>query len=548
MLRRKIACIVNFFSFNKVLALFLTLLLFVGSFLILFKYPKPVGATGSLLTFDSKYIVTSTTAVTTTSTSLVDDTEASQTFNLSASKTVLVIYQANSVHGATMPIRGMQNAISVDGADVANSWDSPYSSNYATRNFTFWIGTLSAGDHTIKGRFASQTSGSTATISNRVLLIYIFNGDEFYYIDSSTASTTNSTALVDDPQASVTFTPPGACKGLTLYNVGNVNGSTEHSRGKKAAINVNGTDYSQAEKSPYSSNYSDSVFTCYASSLGAVSTTVKGRFAAHATSTVTISRRQLGVLLFADSSALDIITSDTQVSTTSSSLVDDAQATISRTTTDGRELLVIAMGTKRNGTSTSNYGECYGIMVDAVDRANSRGSPYGSSTANSAATAFGITLASGGHTVKGRFSNNTGTTSARIDSRRVIALWLIRPQITLTIDETYDRGAATPNGTNSVNFGTTGPENSPYVLNDGSGNYAIKLTVVSNVPWDYTVQASQDLTDGVKTIPISQLKWDTDPGSTWKSFTTTTYTISSNNPANSPAGISYKYDYQLNIT
>jgi hypothetical protein len=379
-------------------------------------------------------------------------------------------------------------------------------------------------------------------------LIYIFDGDEFYYVDSSTASTTTSTSLTDDPQASITFTPSGACKCLVLYNIGNVYGSTENLNGKKAAINVNGSDYSQAEKSPYSSNYSDSVFTCYASSLSATSTTAKGRFAAHAAATVTISRRQLGVLLFADSSALDIITSDTQVSTTSSSLVDDTQATISRTTTDERELLVIAMGTKRDGTSSSNYGECYGIMVDAVDRTNSRGSPYGSSDADSAATCFGVNLAAGAHTIKGRFSNNSGTTTARINSRRVIALWLasVSPQITLTIDETYDRESTTPNGTNSVNFGTSGPENSPYMVNDGSGNYAIKLTVTSNVTWDYTVQASQDLTDGAKTIPISQLKWDTDPGSTWASFTTSTYTISSNNPATS--GTSYTYDYQLNIT
>ena len=85
---------------------------------------------GTLLTFNSKYVVTSSAAVTTTSSTLVDDTQASQTFSLTASQTVLVIYQANSINSAAMTNAGMQNAISVDGADYASSWDSAYAANY----------------------------------------------------------------------------------------------------------------------------------------------------------------------------------------------------------------------------------------------------------------------------------------------------------------------------------------------------------------------------------------------------------------------------------
>jgi hypothetical protein len=382
----------------------------------------------TLLTYKDKYVVTSTVEVATTSNTLVDDTEASQTFDLDTSKVVLVIYAANNVYGAAKPQRGVQNAINVDTVDYANSWDSFGHELSPTRNTIFWVGTLAAGSHTIKGRFASGTSGSTATISNRVLLIYIFDGDEFQYVDDATTRTHNADTLTDDLSAIVTFTPSAVCKALILYNVAN-NGATEYFSGKKAAINVAGIDYAQAEKSngcvlsDYS--YNDSVFTCHALSLSAVSTTVKGRFASNTTTgnVVTVHRRQLAVLLLADSTLLDIITSTTQVSTTSSTLVDDIKATISRLTTDTRELLVVAMGTKRQNTSSSLQGECYGIKVNANDRANSRGSPYNAVCGNSVGTAYAEQLAAGSHTVQGRFSNNTGTNTAIIDARQVIALW-----------------------------------------------------------------------------------------------------------------------------
>src|SRR4030042_5860836 len=123
---------------------------FIPILTLLFLGISATPAFATLLTFDSKYVVTSSNALTTTSATLVDDTEASQTFNLTASKTVLVIYQANSVHNAAMPNTGMQNAIRVDGTDRAISWDSPYTTNYATRNTVFWVGTLGSGSHTIK--------------------------------------------------------------------------------------------------------------------------------------------------------------------------------------------------------------------------------------------------------------------------------------------------------------------------------------------------------------------------------------------------------------
>lgn len=382
----------------------------------------------TLLSFNSKYVVQSTVQVQTASAVLVDDTEASQTFALTAIQTILAIYQANSDDGATMDAGGMTNAISVDGTDYANSNDSPDTSNDACRNCIFWIGPLAAGNHTIKGRVSNADGTGTVSINNRILLIYILNGDEFQYIDDATPQTSVSTTLANDPNASVTFTPSGNCVALYLYNVTNVDAATEDSNGKKIAINVGGSNFSQAEKSPNAANDADSILTYYANTLAAVATTVIGRFARNGVlGTVTVNRRQLGVLLFANDTLLDSITSNVQVTTASGTLVNDTEATINRITIETRELLIVAMGTKRIVTGSAASGEAYGIQTNSVDRQLSRGSSGGLGTgSNSAATTFAQNLVAGNHTIQGRFSKNNAAdaTNAIIDSRRIFALWL----------------------------------------------------------------------------------------------------------------------------
>lgn len=379
----------------------------------------------TLLSFNSKYVVQSTVQVQTASAVLVDDTEASQTFVLTAAQTVLVIYQANSDEGATMDSGGMTNAISVDSVDFANSNDSPDTSNDACRNCIFWIDSLALGNHTIKGRFSNADGAGTVSINNRILLIYILNGDEFQYIDDTTLQTSSSSTLANDLSASVTFTPSGNCKALYLYNVTNADAATENSDGKKIAINV-GSDFSQAEKAPNTSNDADSVITYYANTLTAIATTVVGRFARNSViGTVTVNRRQLGVLLFADDTLLDSITSDVQVTTASGALVNDTEATINRVTVDTRELLVVVMGTKRTISATS--GEAYGIQTNSIDRQLSRGSSGGlGANPNSAATTWAQNLTAGNHAIQGRFSKNAAAdaTNAIIDNRRIFALWL----------------------------------------------------------------------------------------------------------------------------
>lgn len=376
----------------------------------------------TLLTFNSKYVVQSGTAVTTSSTSLVDDTQASQTFTLDGTQTVLVIYVATSNYGASLSYYGAKNAISIDGTDYSLMSDDNGSQDYPVRNACVWCGTLAAGSHTIKGRRAS-VYGDVTTVSKRTLLIYIFNGTEFYYVDDTTSQASSSTTYVDDTYATTTITPSGNCKGLVLYATTNNYLATEAGAGKKICINIAGVDYSSAEsaKSSGSSNWPNSEISVYVSDLSTASTTIKGRFATSNTGTVTISRRTLAVLLLDPSTVVDLVNSTTQVSTTSTSLVNDTQASISRNTSG--ELLVLGQANKKYGTSASGYGSTYGINVDTVDVSVSNSAPFGSSHAESNFVTYAATTEAGDHVINGRLSNHHAGETVKVDTRVLIALW-----------------------------------------------------------------------------------------------------------------------------
>ena len=464
----------------------------------------------TLLTFKNKYVVQSSTNVATASTSFVDDTAAIQTFSLVSPQTILVIYQSYGNSNATNQY-GAINAINIDGTDRAISRDgSGWYAPWIYRNMSFWIGSLAAGSHTIKGRVAVPNSSFTYTIKNRILLVYIFNGNEFQYIDDSIHQirwTEQSGAGPwwsvprDDPYATVTFTPSAPCKALYMYNISN-NGN-DNSAGKQALINIAGVDYSQAEKSTGGTN-SDSVFTCHANSLTVTSTTVKGRVKGNDTNYKYVDNRQFGVLLLDDSTLLDSITSDVQVSAASNALVDDSQATISRSTTDTRELLVLAFGTKRYNTNSNYSGEAYGISIDTVDKqvsramgANISASPW---NAESEPTCWAQTLTSGTHTIQGRFSNNyaAGGNSgdlAVISSRRIFASYLAVTSFTITSTPAGAEIWLAPHGGAYVDqLKNTNPGNNTIIVAPGA--YDIKLTLGGYLDYIFsnqTITAGQAL-------------------------------------------------------
>jgi cysteine-rich repeat protein len=380
------------------------------------------------LIFNSKFTVQSDIAVTTTSSKFVDDPEAVTTFTLNDTQTVLVIYQSHNNENSDLGYWGIGNAISIDGVDHSKSYDTPSIPDQSARNQIFWIGSLGTGEHTIKGRFASPDNLSTVTVSDRILLIYIFDGAGFKFIESSVVRTTTSGELIDDEESIINFVPSENGKALYLYNINNATPSmSEWIAGKKAAISVSSVDYSQAEKSTNGGNTLDSIFTLHAEDvISQAPVTVQGRWASNVdTKPVRVDYSQLGVLFFDDSVLMDLVESDTQVSTSSDLLVDDTEATIQRGISGDMELLVVAFGTTRVETESDRKLN-YGISVDSVDRKLSRASSDGvGAFSNSAATSWGESLSPGFHTIQGRFSSGGGIAhgGTYVDSRRMIALW-----------------------------------------------------------------------------------------------------------------------------
>jgi hypothetical protein len=404
----------------------LVLLMLISSMLMVAMPIVRVSASPSGLVYDASYNAHSTTAVTTTSTSLIDDTQASSVFTLASARIVLVIYSACNYHTAIEVFAGKKMGIDVDGSDVATIQSSPFSDGYANGGVVIWVGTLAAGSHTIKGRFASNFEGYTVTINERRLTVAVFEGaaEDFRFVRSTTAVTTASTSLVDDTQASFTFITSLSCKALILYSACNYNETTESTSGKMIAISTDGSDGLALGSSPYYPKYADSEFVAEIRSLTSGSHTIKGRFFSIDGSTVTISERQFAVLLFSSDLETDFVASSTQVSVTGSTLSDDTQASVTRTIDAERYVLAVYCAGKRNATSSTMYGKKVAVKIDVTDYGLNAQSPYGDNYANTIAIQSDIVgLGDGTHTVIGRFASNDVAETAKVDDRQLCVLW-----------------------------------------------------------------------------------------------------------------------------
>jgi hypothetical protein len=248
--------------------------------------------------------VRSTTASTTTSGTPVDDSQAVLTFTLSSDSVAFIVYNAGNRHGSTEPTRGKGVTVNVDGTDIATrQWQSPYSSNYANSATIVYVSSLGAGSHTVKGRFFSNSAGSTTTINERQLMVFNFPSSLITYgfVQSTTSVSTTSGTPVDDAQAVLSPTLAKDSDVLMMYVGGNPDGATEDYDGKGVQLQIDGADKSNSAswQSPYGSNYADSATSLWYEQLTAGSHTVKGRFFAnYAGYTVTISHRQLVALAF----------------------------------------------------------------------------------------------------------------------------------------------------------------------------------------------------------------------------------------------------------
>jgi hypothetical protein len=248
--------------------------------------------------------VRSTTQVTTTSGNPVDDPEAVISGTLDEDSVVFIVYNVGNKRGSTEPASGKGITINIDGADISTrQWQSPYSANKANSVTIVYVTSLAAGSHTIKGRFFSNTAGSTTTIDERQLIVFCFPTDLIVYgfVESLTSVSTSSDTPVDDSQAVIsgTLTKDSDC--LMMYVGGNPGGAAEDYDGKGVLLNIDGVDKSSSTswQSPYGTNYADSATSLWCEQLAAGSHTLKGRFFANYPGyTVTVSHRQLLVLAF----------------------------------------------------------------------------------------------------------------------------------------------------------------------------------------------------------------------------------------------------------
>lgn len=153
------------------------------------------------------------------------------------------------------------------------------------------------------------------------------------------------------------------------------------------------------------------------------------------------------------------------------------------------------------------------------------------------------------------FGAYTATLNANYSSTKNAtyrALWQsstgATPSLTLTINETYDiNGTPDTEAPFAIGFGTTDPINqTTYTVRSNNGQYAIQLTVQSNVKWELALEANDDLKDsGGHSIPIADLKTAEDSSGSWTSLVKTPSSFLIKDEEPSTGGTAYYYDYRL---
>ena len=250
--------------------------------------------------------VRSNSTSTTTSSSAVDDPQATSTFTLSSSSIAFILYNAGNKQGSTESVSGKGVTINVDGTDISTKeWQSCNEANFANSVTIAYIGSLAAGSHTVKGRFFSNSDGSTTTINERQLMVFCFPASVITYgfVSSTIAVSTTSASYVDDTQAVLTSTLPSNSDSLLMYVAGNPYGATEYWEGKGAELQIDGAGMSNSSswQSPCDSNHANSVTSLWSQQLTNGTHTAKGKFCVihgGSSDTVTVSHRQLLMIAF----------------------------------------------------------------------------------------------------------------------------------------------------------------------------------------------------------------------------------------------------------
>ena len=399
-----------------------------------------------VLAYHSHYFIRSVVAVSTNSVqpNYVDDTEAIQNFVTTEDLVMLVIYNESNVHGAVSDINGKTITIQVDGVDlngIGVRQDSVADAvNRKNGSTVYYLCALTAGAHTVKGRFACGAAPFTSvTISERQLAIFLFRGAvaDWGFTSSIVVSNTNSVVFVDDPNATVNVNlPSDNMIVLVLYSAGSEIIDLEHPSGKEIAIRVDaGADVARHGQSgdptgPTTAEICGCSTHVIYSNLLAGAHTFRGRFLTNnAVTPAQIRNRQLAVLIFSESQLFDQILDDaTALTTNSTSKVDDVPATINRNLLATYETLIL-YSHWNTADFQDAYGRKAGIMVDAVDYSQSYQSAQDARKCGNTVCHV-IQLTAGAHTIKGRFAANRVATVS-IGLRTMCVLYFPRgPSIT----------------------------------------------------------------------------------------------------------------------
>ncbi len=115
--------------------------------------------------------------------------------------------------------------------------------------------------------------------------------------------------------------------------------------------------------------------------------------------------------------------SDTRVSTTSGTPVNDSEAVLNITLDIDSHIFVIYNAGNKEGSAEDQGGKGCAINVDGEDKAFSWQSPYAVDSANSVTVVWATYLLAGPHTIQGKFFANRAGYTVGIDTRQIMAYW-----------------------------------------------------------------------------------------------------------------------------
>lgn len=250
--------------------------------------------------------VRSTVATSTTSLFPINDEEATISIDLEEDSVTLIMYNVGNKPGSDEPQEGKGVTINIDGSDISTKqMQSGYGFKDANSVTIVHASILSAGSHSIRGRFFSN-SGQKTTIDERQFIVFCFPRDfvTFEFKESTNSVSTSSGVPTNDSEAFLSATLTTPVDNLFVYIGSNQHGAAECREGKEILISVNETDElnSSSWQSPQTRDYANSVTSLWDEQLTAGTHSIQGKFASNnptsSSPMVTISNHQLLMLSF----------------------------------------------------------------------------------------------------------------------------------------------------------------------------------------------------------------------------------------------------------